>query len=64
VKKILVIISSCFMVLTFSSFAFAQNAVSQMATARGGQHLAQCAQQMNKGVSECAKVPECEHVME
>ncbi len=59
-KKIAILVSTAAMVLSFSSFAFAQNAVSQMATTHGGKAVAQCAQAMDKGVSECAKMPVCE----
>ncbi|MFZ5946244.1 MAG: hypothetical protein ACOYVD_19310 [Bacillota bacterium] len=45
--------------LSFSGSAFAANAVSQMAVTKGGRHVAQCAQSMDKGISECAKMPEC-----
>ena len=38
---------------------FAANNVSQMAVFKGGQVVAQCAQTMERGVSECAKLPEC-----
>ena len=58
-KKIAIFVSTAAMVLSFSSFAFAENAVSQMAISHGGKAVAQCAQQMDKGVSECAKMPVC-----
>lgn len=58
-KKIAILISTFALVVTFSSFAFAETAVSQMATTKGGQAIAKCAQEMNKGVSECAKMLEC-----
>jgi hypothetical protein len=30
-----------------------------MATTKGGKHVAECAQKMDKGISECAKLEEC-----
>lgn len=36
------------------SSAFAANMVSQMATEKGGRHVASCAQMMEQGVSACA----------
>ena len=59
-KKIITVITTFAFILTFSSTAFASNAVSQMATAKGGQQVAQCAKTMEKGVSECAQMPACE----
>ncbi|WP_366922550.1 hypothetical protein MFMK1_003014 [Metallumcola ferriviriculae] len=38
----------------FSGNAFAANMVSKMAVEKGGQAVAQCAQTMDKGVSQCA----------
>ena len=60
-KKIITVAATFVILLTFSSSAFAANAVSQMATTKGGQHVAQCAQTMEKGISECAKMPLCEN---
>jgi len=47
------------MIMAFSSTAFASTEVSQMAIEKGGQAVAQCAQLMDKGVSECALMPIC-----
>lgn len=58
-RKIFTIITTGLMVLAFSSTAFASTAVSEMATNNGGQSVAQCAQSMDKGVSECAQMPIC-----
>lgn len=63
-KKSFIILATIALTFTFSSIAFAGNAVSEMALAKGGQHVAQCAQEMGKGVSECAKMTICQHVME
>jgi len=46
--------------LSSSNSVFAANNISKMATTKGGQHVAQCAQQMDKGVSECIQMSECE----
>ncbi|HBV87183.1 hypothetical protein [Desulfosporosinus sp.] len=58
-KKIATVITTGLMVLAFSSNAFASTAVSEMARSKGGQAVAQCAQAMDKGVSECAQKPIC-----
>lgn len=58
-KKILTIALAAIMLFSFSGNALAANAVSKMATTKGGKAVAQCAKQMNKGVSQCAKLPEC-----
>ncbi|KJS22093.1 MAG: hypothetical protein VR72_07425 [Clostridiaceae bacterium BRH_c20a] len=58
-KKLFTIALTGVMLLSFTGFAFAANAVSDMATTKGGQHVAKCAQSMDKGISECAKAPEC-----
>ncbi|GAB6153564.1 hypothetical protein JCM17380_23140 [Desulfosporosinus burensis] len=58
-KKIFTIITTGFMIMAFSNAAFASTAVSQMATNKGGQAVAQCAQTMDKGVSQCAQIPIC-----
>lgn len=63
-KKLLIVFTTTALTLTFASFAFAGNAVSEMATTKGGQHVAECAQNMDKGVSECAQMTVCQHVME
>jgi len=46
--------------LASSNSALAANNVSRMATSKGGQQVAQCAQQMDKGVSQCVQMPECQ----
>ncbi len=58
-RKLLTIVTTLLFLLTFTSTAFAANAVSQMATTKGGQHVAQCAQTMEKGVSDCAQMTVC-----
>lgn len=59
-KTIAKLVLTAAMVLSFSATAFASTAVSNMATSMGGQHVADCAQMMDKGVSECAQMPACE----
>jgi hypothetical protein len=58
-KKLLSITIVGMALLASSNSVFAANAVSKMATTKGGQHVAECAKTMNKGISECAKLPEC-----
>ena len=58
-KKIFTIITTGFMIMAFSNTAFASTAVSQMATTKDGQAVAQCAQTMDKGISQCAQMPNC-----
>jgi len=59
-KKIVTLTATLAMLLAFSSTALAANAVSEMAVSKGGQHVAQCAQSMDKGVSDCAQMTVCE----
>ncbi len=40
--------------MSFGGSAFAANMVSNMATQKGGRHVAECAQMMELGVSACA----------
>ena len=58
-KKLLTVAFTGLMLVTLSSSAFAANAVSQMAVNKGGQHVAECAQKMDRGISHCAKMDEC-----
>jgi hypothetical protein len=58
-KKLLSITIVGMALLASSNSVFAANAVSTMATTKGGQDIAQCAKTMDKGISECAKLPEC-----
>lgn len=59
-KKAITLTLTLVFLLAFSNVAFAANAVSEMATNKGGQHVAQCAQSMDKGVSKCAQMRVCE----
>lgn len=62
-KKLLSIAVVGVMFLASSNSAFAANHVSEMAKAKGGQHVAECAKRMDKGVSECLKLSECQDGM-
>lgn len=43
-----------------SNSVFAANNISNIATTKGGQHVAHCAQMMDKGVSQCVQATDCE----
>lgn len=58
-KKLISISALSLLIFAASSSTFAANNVSNMATQKGGQHVAQCAQTMERGVSECAKMNIC-----
>lgn len=58
-KKILSLAVVAIALFVSSNSVFAANHVSEMATTKGGQHVAECAQKMDKGVSECVKAVEC-----
>ncbi len=58
-KKFLSVSALSLLILAASSSTFAANNVSNIATQKGGQHVAECAQTMERGVSECAKVNIC-----
>lgn len=46
--------------MTISTPAFASgNGVADCAQMSKGQHVAMCAQKMERGVSDCATAPEC-----
>ena len=62
-KKLLSIAIVGVLLLGSSSSVFAANNASNMATTKGGEHVAECAQEMDKGVSQCAQIPECEKEM-
>ena len=47
------------LLIASGSQSFAANAVSNMATEKGGRAVAECAQNMDRGVSECARHTEC-----
>lgn len=58
-KKVVTLFLAAALMIASSAMVFADNAVSNMAKQKGGQAVAQCAKAMNKGVSECAVLPEC-----
>ncbi|MGE5632034.1 MAG: hypothetical protein ACM3TR_13190 [Caulobacteraceae bacterium] len=58
-KKIIALSLAAMVMVASSVTVFADNAVSNMAVAQGGKQVAACAREMNKGVSKCAKLAEC-----
>lgn len=58
-KKLLILTAIGLMLFGSTNFAFASTHVSEMAVAKGGQHIAQCAKNMDNGVSDCLELPEC-----
>ena len=58
-KKLIAISLAGMIMMAASVSVFADNAVSTMATEKGGKAVAACAREMGKGVSECAKLAEC-----
>jgi hypothetical protein len=58
-KKILSVSALLLTLLSASTQVFASSQVAEMATTKGGRHVAECAQKMDKGVSECAKLLDC-----
>ena len=58
-KKILSASALVITLLSISTQVFATSLVAEMATTEGGKHVAQCAQKMDKGISECAKLVDC-----
>jgi hypothetical protein len=60
-KKVLSMSILSLIIMASSGSAFAGNNVSNMATLKGGQAVAQCAQAMELGNSQCLQMPECTH---
>lgn len=58
-KKILSASALALTLISLSTQVFAASHVSELATTKGGRHVAECAQKMDKGISECAKLVEC-----
>jgi hypothetical protein len=58
-KKILALSAIVVTLFASSTQVFAANHVSNMATTKGGNHVAECAQKMDRGVSTCARHVEC-----
>lgn len=59
-KKILSVAVLGVILLASTNSAFAANNVSRMAVSKGGQQVAQCAQSMDRGISDCVQMLECE----
>lgn len=59
-KKYLSLTVLSLVIFASSSTSFAANNVSRMAVEKGGQHVAQCAQEMERGVSQCLQMTDCE----
>jgi hypothetical protein len=53
-KKVLTLTLVLVTLLAFGGSAFAANPVAEKATTKGGQHIAQCAQHMERGISSIA----------
>lgn len=53
-KKMLIVSLTALTIMVFSGSAFAANPVAKIATTKGGNHIAQCAQMMERGVSTIA----------
>ncbi|KUO68735.1 MAG: hypothetical protein APF77_14610 [Clostridia bacterium BRH_c25] len=58
-KKLVALTLAGMIMIATSVSVFADNAVSVMATEKGGKAVAACAKEMDKGVSECARMTEC-----
>jgi hypothetical protein len=58
-KKLIALSLAGIIMIISSISVFADNAVSVMATEKGGKSVAACAKDMSKGVSECAQMAEC-----
>ena len=58
-KKLIVLTLAGMIMAAASISVFAENAVSIMAVEKGGKSVAACASEMDKGVSECAKMTVC-----
>lgn len=58
-KKLLSVAILGVVLFASSNSVLAANNVSRMAVNMGGQSVAECAQSMDRGVSQCAKAPEC-----
>jgi len=63
-KKLLSITLVSMAILASSNSAFAANSISEMANTKGGQHIAECAKKMDKGISECLEMLECKTGMQ
>lgn len=53
-KKMITMILMVLTLMAFTGSAFAANPVAEKAVAKGGQHIAECAQMMERGISSIA----------
>lgn len=58
-KRLTLTLVTGLFLLAFTGNVMAANNVSQMATEKGGQAVAECAQSMDLGISECVTMPAC-----
>jgi hypothetical protein len=58
-KKIFAASVLALTLLALPTEVFAASRVAEMATTKGGRHVAECAQKMDRGVSVCARMVEC-----
>jgi hypothetical protein len=58
-KKLFAIAILGITLLTSSSTAFAANNVSNLAVTKGGQAVAECARNMDRGISNCVTMSAC-----
>lgn len=58
-KKLFAVALLGIVLLGSSQTAFAANNVSEMAVTKGGRHIAECAQMMERGISECVTSTGC-----
>lgn len=59
-KKFISVSVISLLLLSSSTLVFADNNVSNMATEKGGQHVAKCEQAMEHGISKCLKTVNCQ----
>lgn len=53
-KKVIAVSLTLLTLVAFGGSAFAANPVAQVAREKGGQHIAHCAQMMERGISHMA----------
>ena len=59
-KKLVAIAILSVTLLSSSGTAFAANNVSQLAVTKGGQSVAECARNMDRGISSCVNMSACD----
>lgn len=62
-KKLVALSAIVVTLMSSTTQVFAASHVAEMATTKGGKHVAECAKKMDKGISECAKLTECQKEM-